>query len=155
MRTQALITTIELLSYSNKHAGRARRDYENKRAQILASETHFAEIDFLRAEKPMPMQLSYGVPPSDYRILVSRAETRPEAELYPFGVRDVIPLFHLPLQEDDAEPLVNLFEILNQVYERGSYDRRVDYDIPPQPQLNEQDAEWAYQLLREQKLRTQ
>ncbi|NES00914.1 MAG: DUF4058 family protein, partial [Symploca sp. SIO1B1] len=37
---------------------------------------------------------------------VSRANLRPEAELYPFNVRDAIPRFLLPLPLGDREPNV-------------------------------------------------
>jgi hypothetical protein len=47
---------------------------------------------------------------SHYRILVSRANLRPEAELYPFNVRESIPQFLFPLQSGDEEPVVNLSE---------------------------------------------
>ena len=39
---------------------------------------------------------------STYRILISRASSRPEAELYPFNLREPIPIFPLPLQSGDC-----------------------------------------------------
>ena len=59
------------------------------------------EIDLLRNGEPLPM--SGGIQ-STYRILISRASSRPEAELYPFNLRE--PYSYLsptPLQSGDAE----------------------------------------------------
>lgn len=42
--------------------------------------------------------------------------TRPRAQFYAFTVRDPIPSFRLPLQEDDEEPLVDLNTILHELY---------------------------------------
>ncbi len=43
-----------------------------------------------------------------YRILVSRSNYRPKAELYPFGLQEPIPHFKLPLRDGDTEPLIGL-----------------------------------------------
>jgi hypothetical protein len=147
-----IVTAIEILSHSNKQAGDGREQYEEKRNEILATKTHLVEIDLLRANKPLPLRVHGATPLSDYRILVSRAELRPRAELYAFNVRDTIPTFPLPLQRGDAEPMVNLNELLNQVYDRGNYDLRVDYKSPPEPALRAQDREWANEIVRQQNL---
>ena len=59
---------------------------------------------------------------SDYRIVVSRAATRPVADLYGFRLREPVPNFVLPLKSEDAELDVNLQYIWLDVYDRGSYD---------------------------------
>lgn len=43
-----------------------------------------------------------------YRILVSRSNYRPKAELYPFGLQKPIPRFKLPFRQGDTEPLIDL-----------------------------------------------
>ncbi|MGH2350414.1 MAG: DUF4058 family protein, partial [Chloroflexota bacterium] len=133
-----------------------RQQYEAKRAKTLNSFTSFVEVDLLRAGEAMPVWL-HGCPvtrglPGDYRILVSRGHQRPRAHLYPFGVRDPIPVFPLPLRSDDAEPSVDLQALLNQVYDRASYDLRIDYRGAPVPPLQEE-ALWADELLGQQGLR--
>ena len=45
VETQDVITSIELLSPSNKQGGEGRRQYEEKRLKVLASQTHLVEID--------------------------------------------------------------------------------------------------------------
>lgn len=136
--THAVITAIEVLSPKNKRQGEGRSIYQKKRLRILGSSSHFIEIDLLRDHSPMPM---IGVDEaSDYRIVVSRANTRPLADLYAFKLQETIPNFALPLKPEDAELEVNLQSILLDVYDRGSYDFRIDYNQPvPPPKLSEAD----------------
>ena len=58
---------------------------------------------------------------SHYRILVSRANLRPEGELYPFNVRESMPQFLLSLQPGDEEPVVNLSEGFETSLPGGSF----------------------------------
>jgi len=152
VKTGVVITTLEVLSPKNKRAGEGRDAYLRKRQKVLASLTHLVEIDLLRAGKPMPIQ--GNAPSADYRILVSRGDRRPTAQLYAFSLRDPIPKFPLPLKIEDAEPLVNLNEILNGVYERAGFDLRIDYTQPLQPPLTEEEMAWVDGLLREAGLRS-
>lgn len=76
--TEQLITTIEILSPTNKRPGKGRHSYEEKREQVLGSRTNLLEIDLLRKGEPMPM---FGDNiQSDYRILVCRGNRRPVAD---------------------------------------------------------------------------
>ena len=50
-----------------------------------------------------------------YRILVSRSNYRPRAELYSFEQQEPIPAFLLPLRRDDTEPSVDLQALLHGV----------------------------------------
>lgn len=138
--TKEVVTAIELLSPINKRSGRGRQTYESKRVQVLGSATHFVEIDLLRAYEPMEL---FGVEEqSDYRILVSRSEQRPTASLYAFSVQNAIPAFALPLRAGDPEPTVDLQKLLNEIYDRSSYDLKLDYSAEPVPPLSEADANW-------------
>jgi Protein of unknown function (DUF4058) len=90
---------------------------------------------------------------SDYRILVSRGDCRPNATLYAFGLRPPIPPFPLPLKPGDLEPTVDIGRILHDLYDRASYDLRLDYTGDADPPLPSAEAVWADQLLRQQGLR--
>ncbi len=149
--TSHVVTVIEILSPTNKRAGKGREAYEDKRSQVLASPTHLVEIDFLRGGKPMP--ILGETPRTDYRILVARRNNRPRAQLYGFNVRQEIPQFLLPLRSRDPEPLVDLQSLLAQVYEQARFDISVDYSLEPVPPLKKDDKAWADRLLREQGLR--
>lgn len=149
--TREVVTVIELLSPSNKRSGRGRDTYLTKRQDILASSTHWVEIDLLRAGEPMPILGT--VPVSDYRILISRGDRRPQADLYAFNVPDPIPEFSLPLRFGDSEPNINLHSLLDQVYDRAGYSVVVDYSQEPIPPLSESATLWLNPLLQEKQLR--
>ena len=150
--TEEVITAIELLSPINKKSGTGRQKYETKRQKILGSFTNLIEIDLLRQGNPMPI-CSNGIH-SHYRILVSRSDTRPKADLYVFNLQDVIPSFPIPLPSEEREPLLDLQKLLNEIYDLGSYDLRLDYNREPVPSLSKTDAAWADRLLVEKGLRS-
>jgi len=143
--TEEVVTIIEVLSPKNKQVGIGRLQYETKRLKILGSLTHFIEIDLLRQGNPMAMVGNFV--PSHYRILVSHSETRPKAQLYGFNLPDRIPVFTVPLKTNDPEPLINLKSLLDEIYDQGSYDLRIDYSRPPIPALSELDLVWLNEIL--------
>jgi len=144
--TGAVITAIEILSPKNKRSGEGRQTYERKRHQVLLSLTNLIEIDLLRGGQPLPM---VGTVQSNYRILVSRSDRRPSAQLYAFNLRQAIPQFSVPLAAGDEEPVLDLQAVLQQVYERGRYHLAIDYQQPPPPPLSQDDLTWITALLKE------
>lgn len=151
VRTEEVVTSIEILSPTNKRSRKGRQMYEEKRHQVLGSRTHLVEIDLLRMGEPMPF-LGNNIE-SQYRILVCRGDCRPYADLYAFNLQDVIPLFPLPLRSGDIEPVVDLQTLLSGVYDMSGYDLVIDYTQEPVPPLSESDAAWADARLRENGLR--
>lgn len=151
VETGEVITVIEIISPKNKRPGEGRIKYESKREKILDSLTHLVEIDLLRQGKPMPMNGQEI--PSHYRIVVSRASERPQADLYGINLQQEIPSFPLPLQPGDTDPVINLQELLHRLYEQGSYDLAINYAGEPIPPLSTTDAAWVDKVLREQGLR--
>lgn len=141
LATGAVITAIELLSPKNKIAGTGRTTYQQKRQAILSSLTHLIEIDLLRGGNPMEMT-GQDID-SDYRILVSRSYQRPFADCYGFSLRDSIPDFPLPLQQEEPDVILALQPLVEGIYQRGGYDLRIDYQQPPPPPaLSPRDAQW-------------
>ena len=136
-----VVTVIELLSPANKRPGTGRRLYVEKRGVVLATWTSLVEIDLLRGGDPMPM-LGPRIQ-SDYRMLVGRGWRRPKAELIAFGVRDTLPSLTVPLRRNDPEPRIDLGRVLHALYDRASYDLRINYRVPPVPPLEGDDAAWA------------
>jgi hypothetical protein len=146
-----VVTVLEILSPANKRPGEGQYLYRRKRDTVLCTPAHLVEIDLLRAGEPMPMQ--GDVPDTHYRLLISRSERRPTAELRVFNVRQPIPSFHLPLQDGDEESSIDLGQLLHELYDRAGYDLRVDYRAEPEPPLEGDDAAWADALLRQAELR--
>ena len=144
--TRALVSVLEILSPVNKLHAEGRQEFLKKRARILQSRTHLVEVDLLRAGEPMPV-IGEEVQ-SDYRVLISRGDTRPRSQLYAFTLRDPLPSFVLPLLPGDQEPIVELGSILHGLYERARFDLRIDYARPSVPPISIEDAEWARALLK-------
>lgn len=142
--TEDVITVIELLSLANKLTNEGRHEYERKRTTVLGSDTNLIEIDLLRAGEPLS---PFRPEQSDYRILVSRAHDRPQADAYLFSVRDPIPEIPVPLRPDESEPVLPLNELLHDLYDRAGYDLAIDYDQSPVPPLRDEDVAWAEQVV--------
>jgi Protein of unknown function (DUF4058) len=153
--TGEVVTAIEVLSPKNKRRGEGRNAYLLKRDRTLITLTNWVEIDLLCQGQPMPFDLTADSPSiqSDYRILVSRSNCRPQADLFLFNLQDPIPDFILPLRSGDAEPIVNLQTLIHLLYDRGSYDLAIDYSAEPIRHLSEPDRMMLDTLLRRLKLR--
>ncbi len=136
--TGRVVTVIELLSPKNKRPGDGRDAYSQKRQRTMLSQTHLVEMDLLRSGEPLPM---VGAVTSDYRILVSRSDRRPKAQLYAFNLRQPIPKVPIPLANDTAVTL-DLQPLLHQIYDRARLALAIDYQKPPIPKLSLEDRVW-------------
>ena len=137
-----VVTVIELLSPANNTPGsKGQSAYRAKREEVLDSDSHFVEIDLLRAGTRIPA--GWNRPELDYRIAVSRQEDRPMADWWFLALRQPLPTIPVPLCGDDPDLQLDLQSVLNTVYERGGYVRRMNYSKPiPSPAVSEQDQEW-------------
>ena len=142
-RNRQLVTVIELLSPANKRAGSNRDQYLAKRQQVINSTAHLVEIDLLRDGKRPPIET---LPTCHYCIMISRAEMRPRAEVWPLKLRERLPLIPIPLRPPDPDVTLDVQEVLHQVYDRARYQSYV-YDGVPEPSLSEDDSDWAGQFL--------
>jgi Protein of unknown function (DUF4058) len=105
-----LVTVIEVLPPTNKKTKNARREYLERRHSLIRAGVNFVEIDLLRSGEPMPVR---NAPPrSDYRILICRPRKSRNADLYGFSYRSAIPDVPIPLLPADAEPVLQLNEVL-------------------------------------------
>lgn len=138
--TGFVVTVIEVLSPSNKRPGKGREAYLNKRMEVLASPTHLVEFDLLRAGLPLPLLSETQA--TDYRIVVSRGERRPQAQLYAFSLRQSIPTVPLPLRRDEVEPMIDVQSLLRQIYPQARFELAIDYTLPPVPPLSADDQAW-------------
>jgi hypothetical protein len=142
-RTRELVAVIELLSPSNKRPGRDREQYQAKRAQLLAGNVHYVEIDLLRGGRPMPPE---DRPPSAYSVMVSRAERRPRVEFWPIGLREPLPPIPVPVRHPDPDARLDLQQIVHRIYDAAGYHYYI-YDGQPDPPLGPGDTAWADSLV--------
>jgi Protein of unknown function (DUF4058) len=142
--TAEVVTVVEILSPKNKRTGEGREQYLSKRQKVLGSQSHLVEIDLLRSGEALPMQ---DAGRSDYRVLVSRVEQRPIAELYPFNLRDRLPCFGLPLRSGDESVQIDLNVLMQMVYEAAALDLAIDYGQQPTPGLSQDDFDWVQKTI--------
>lgn len=142
-QSRDLITVVEFLSPSNKRVSGDREQFLAKRRQILNSPVHFVEIDFLRGGPRMPME---DLPDCDYYVMVSRAEERPRAGVWPIRLRERLPTIPIPVRTPDPDATVDLQVALNRLYDVAGYHYYI-YAGNPQPPLHPDDAAWARQFL--------
>ena len=147
-----VVTTIEIVSPTNKYSGPGRDSYLAKQPEVRASATHLVEIDLLRTG---PHVLAVAEPVAkalekyDYLVCVNRASgTRELFDLYPRTLQDRLPRFSLPLAERDPDVKVDLQAIFNLAYENGDYASQIEYDRPCRPPLSRKDQAWANTLIR-------
>jgi hypothetical protein len=138
-----MVTIIELLSPSNKQPGPGREQYLGKRRELLASNVHVVELDLLRGGQRMPIA---GLPTCDYCAIVSRAEERPRAGIWPISLRDPLPMLPIPLRGSDPDAHLDLQALLHRLYDAAGYADYI-YSDQPSPALSSADAKWAEQLV--------
>jgi hypothetical protein len=142
--TGDVVTVVEILSPKNKRSGEGRDQYLSKRQKVLGSQSHLVEIDLLRGGEALPMQ---DAGTSHYRVLVSRVEQRPIAELYPFNLRDRLPCFGLPLRSGDESVPIDLNVLMQMVYESAALDLAIDYGQQLTPGLSQDDFDWVQMMV--------
>lgn len=150
--TREVVTVIEILSPANKMAGaRGRDEYQSKRRDILASDTHLVEIDLLRAGVRFVGMDS--LPPCEYLVHVSVRQDRPKGLVWPIRLSERLPIVKVPLKMGDPEAPLDLQAVFESACEDADYIADIDYSKPPVPPLTEEWAEWADRLVREKGLR--
>jgi hypothetical protein len=150
--TMRVVTMVEVFSPANKRMGSdGRREYLDKREEILASRTSLVELDLLRDGERMPT--SSPLPRGDYLALVRRGRRRYRADVFAWSLRQPIPPVPIPLAGNDPDVVIDLQAVFNMTYDRAGYDYSLDYNRPVTPALNEADAGWVDETLRAAKLR--
>ena len=147
------VTIVELLSHSNKITGEhGRSQYLDKRQRVIFSDAHLVEIDLIRRGRPKPVEGYDGDAP--YRHLISRWQTRPEVDLYPFRLQTPIPDVPVPLLEEDADAVVPLGALVDDMYKQDYYANYADYNSDPEGPLSDDDREWIDRMLRKKGFRS-
>ena len=148
-----VITAIEVLSPSNKLPGRGRDAYRSKQRDFLTGGVNLVEIDLIRAGN-WAFSIDEGVMApakrAPYMVCVFRATKSGERALYKLPLRERLPRIAIPLRPRDTDVVLDLQQSIDEVYERGRYDR-TDYRQPLDPPLPPEDAAWAAEVLRQHK----
>ncbi|MBY0458947.1 MAG: DUF4058 family protein, partial [Gemmataceae bacterium] len=142
-----VLTVLEVLSPSNKNPGEDRDAHLAKRREYFAAGVNVVEIDLLRDGDRLPMGKPRP-PAADYYVLVTRTSDYPHARVWSFSVREPMPVVPVPLDRQNPAVALDLRACLDQVYDDGSYARKLDYTQPPEPPLRKPDADWAGEFLK-------
>lgn len=135
----SLVTTLELLSPANKEQPGRTQNLE-KRMALLYQQVHLVELDLLRGGRRMPT--SKALPACDYFYLLARAEQRPDAEVYAWTLRDMLPRLPVPLRAPDPDICIDLAAVFTTAYDRARFGRRIDYRRPLPVAVSGDDEEW-------------
>lgn len=151
-----LVTAVELLSPSNKRSGDGRVEYLRKQAEILGAGLNLVEIDLLRAglhTVAADRESLEAFRPFDYLLCVHRTAREGDFWVYPWTVRERLPVLPIPLAPGDPELRVDLKPLFDRAYDNAACPKLVDYRREPDPPLGPEDGAWADALLREAGLR--
>ena len=152
-----VVTVIEVLSPSNKTAGTPGRDlYLTKQRELLRSQTHLIELDFLHYGEhtiapPRERLLEQGT--WDYIVSLHRGGQGYRYEVWAVTLRQRLPRIRVPLAEDTPDVVLDLQTIFDRCYDAAAYARRLDYHRDPPISLSQDNAAWVTALLRERGLR--
>lgn len=142
-----LVTTIEVLSPSNKQPGSTGWDlYQRKRQSILLGSTSLVEIDLLRGGTRMPMVDPW--PDSPYTLLVSRPRKPFTCNVWEAHYRQPLPPIPIPLAEPDPPVMIDLQPLIGTIYRLFRYGQSIKYEAPLTPGLSPEDEAWCRQLLQ-------
>lgn len=139
-----LVTTLELLSPANKQQP-GRTEYLAKRNALLYQSVHLVELDLLRGGSRLP--LARPLPAGDGYYLVSRADKRPDCQVYAWPMSHPLPTLPVPLRAPDADLQIDLRQVFNTAYDRGRFHRRINYLGPLPSHLRADEKKWAKDLL--------
>jgi hypothetical protein len=152
---ERLVTTIEVLSLTNKTSGgEGRPQYLQKQREVLRSKVNLVEIDLLRGgQHTTAVRLEDALEkagPFDYHICAHTFEEPDDFVIYPISLGERLPLIAIPLLPGDGSVAVDLQALLDRCYDTGLYQRRVPYGeralVPP---LRPEQATWVAQVLRD------
>lgn len=118
-----IVTTIELLSPVNKR-GSGYEKFSAKQQELWGRGVNLVVIDLLRAGKREIQD--QRATKADYLFTVARQHVQ-RVDVFPFGVEEKIPVLPIPLRHPDPDVSLALKPLIDDCYERGFYELRVDY----------------------------
>jgi hypothetical protein len=143
---ERLVTTIELLSPSNKKPGDDRSAFLAKRTDLLRHGVNVVDIDLLVSGHRLP--LLAPIPPGDYHAFITNPATYDHCDVYSWSVRDTLPVLTIPLKADEAATSLDLQVAFTHVYDHGRYRQQLRYGKIRPTMLSEVDLEWAMQRVQ-------
>ncbi len=150
-----LVTSVELLSLTNKTPGEHGRDlYLRRQREILSSKVHLLEIDLLRAGQhttAVPKdRLAEAANDFHYHVSIHHFDNLEDYFVYPIRLNESLPQIALPLLSGDPPVPLDLQAVFQRTYEAGLYRREIDYrEHAPAPPLSEAWQVWLREVVKE------
>lgn len=149
MTTRRAVTVIEHLLPWNKDS-RTHDEYLRRRRDLLDDGLNLVEIDLLRGGRRLP-PIDKARMPGDYFVCVVRSTEPSVVSVWPWSLRDCMPVIPVPLSGADADVALDLQTIFEELYDRSGYDYSLRYDREVSPPLSDANRAWVEQLLRDRR----
>jgi hypothetical protein len=152
--SKRLVTSIEVLSLSNKTPGEQGRElFLRKQRELLASKVNLVEIDLLRAghhSTAVPLEPALAAcGPFDYHVSVHGFDDIETFRVYPMHLEEPLATIEVPLLPGDGAVLLDLQAVFDRCYDAGPYSREIDYsESQVVPALGADQAVWVTEILR-------
>jgi hypothetical protein len=140
---RTLVAVLELLSPANKEEP-GRRSYLDKRNALLRQPVHLVELDLLLGGRRLPLSADY--PAGNYFALILHADRRPDCDVYAWTIEQRLPIIPIPLQDPDPDVWIDLAAVFALTFQRGRYERSIDYTATPALSLSPAEREWVRQV---------
>jgi hypothetical protein len=151
-----LVTSIELLSPTNKEPSVGREEYLAKQWRLFGMGVNLIEMDLLRGGMNTVLASAErlaSLGEFHYLAGVFRAFEPLKYEALTWSVRESLPSIPVPLDEGVDEIPLDLARVFSRTYRTGGFRRILNYGADPRPPLAPEDAAWADALLRAAGLR--
>lgn len=152
-----LVTALEVISLSNKRAGKdGRESYQQKQNEYALSGVNLVEIDLLRRGPHVSAislaRLRRRLGPFEYHVGVVVAGDPPTD--YAAGIRlaDRLPAIGIPLDPGVHPVTIELQPMLDRIVDSSRYTEFFRYTDPPDPPLTAEQQAWASGILKEKGL---
>jgi hypothetical protein len=156
-RGKRLVTAVEIISLSNKKAGKeGRKAYQDKQDEYALGGVNLVEIDLLRGGPHVTAitrsRLLRKLGAFDYHISVILADDRPTEHAAGIRMSDRLPVIGIPLDARMPPVMVDLQPLLDDAYDKAKWTELFSYRDPPDPPLTPEQQVWADGILRERGL---
>ena len=142
--SRQLTTVISMIRPEYKSSGKPREEYQGWRSDLLSSHVNLVELDLLRGGCRLH---DFKIPASDYQCVLLRGNNNGQAAIWPFGLRDRLPVISVPLRESAADVPLDLQAALHAAYDHAFYGDYI-YRSSPEPSLSAEDQAWANELIK-------
>jgi hypothetical protein len=149
----SIITTIELISPSNKESRETAQAWHRRRKDHLQAGINMVEIDLVRGGRSlMPFEAATDEARIIHEAWITRYYDPNRPGYYAMPLREKLPTIRIPLRRTDDDAALDLQALVNQVYVRGRYAQSIDYSQRTTPTLPRPEELWANDILRQANL---